>query len=983
MSSNVPTPSSGSVTSAPKRRTSSGTSRNVRNKVIPTGGSSRSFVLRINKDRLVRYIKTGRLDANPDFKRAAIRAVFEIKDDLMTLSYHRNRYGRWVVNVYGSNGFIRHPTSRTLANVEVPSDYILSPLNFVREMRHYVLGLDYDDWDIKACHQVLLQAFCRVWKLETPILDDYLANREEKYLQPVADMIPSDVPRDAARDLAKMLFLRVTYGGSWVGFAKDCKKDVTDKRTGKLIHKGFKLGAPCTCVTNYEDEMRSIFQKFPAEMGNRYHDIAVFLNNKPVPPQCFNAKTWDWGRLDHAETLGASVLSTHLQDVEFHIVDECMKMIPEPLLGLYEYDGFHVRKGSIITAEHLQKSTVDTGIRFGVNLGSVVWEKKQMNVPTEYDAIDPEVPLAWKEELEAQIEDDAEYDTEALKKLPEVIQNIIVLWLTGDPKGPRVTDTGCARVYGELHKDIATNGNRFFRIDDISGRYIEFESKEAAIDIVGNKVRDAVVSVLASIKLRCLPLLKLNYFENGNFRTRCGKEAFALPQNIDSDLTKKLDTNTNVIGFDNGVIDLDEAVSAYKEGRPFAVRKARPDEYVAKSCGYDYRFIPRHEATEDNPADPEMDEITSVIMKMFVAKSPDGGIDTDDDAGCDTVTKLLAQLASALRRGNRHQVAQFFVGIGANGKSVLMNLLKLALGQYVVHVNQKFWSEPLPCANTPAPLVCAMRNAMFYLTSELDQDSKINSGLFKALVTCDPVEVRNLYEKILYLCEWGARALFGINDMPKFTDRDAGFAAIRRITATNFPFVFVPGDKYKGLEELGKGLENSDFKAEAGPFVRLADEQLTDRVHLKKLGVSFFNLLLHVFCQYETTGCKFETSEQQDAYTKEVHGTIDIISPWASTYIKRAGPDDFVLTEELFENFVTRTYISDEENRLKPKEFAERFAKIAKFNGWKAAPNMRSGLRYNHETGAVETYVDKGIIKNNTKKGRGYNGIRLDFSDLV
>ena len=55
-------------------------------------------------------------------------------------------------------------------------------------------------------------------------------------------------------------------------------------------------------------------------------------------------------------------------------------------------------------------------------------------------------------------------------------------------------------------------------------------------------------------------------------------------------IDEKLDCNLNLLGFENGVLD-------FSHGKP-TFRKAKADEYVSMSCGYDFKWLSEKECEE-------------------------------------------------------------------------------------------------------------------------------------------------------------------------------------------------------------------------------------------------------------------------------------------------------------------------------------------------------------------------------------------------
>ena len=93
--------------------------------------------------------------------------------------------------------------------------------------------------------------------------------------------------------------------------------------------------------------------------------------------------------------------------------------------------------------------------------------------------------------------------------------------------------------------------------------------------------------------------------QHGDFMSRChclikrlesNKSRNEITKEIIQEITdnafidEKLDCNQNLLGFENGVLD-------FSHGKP-TFRKAKADEYVSMSCGYDFKWLPAKEYEE-------------------------------------------------------------------------------------------------------------------------------------------------------------------------------------------------------------------------------------------------------------------------------------------------------------------------------------------------------------------------------------------------
>jgi hypothetical protein len=441
-----------------------------------------------------------------------------------------------------------------------------------------------------------------------------------------------------------------------------------------------------------------------------------------------------------------------------------------------------------------------------------------------------------------------------------------------------------------------------------------------------------------------------NKLETEGFRNSVANAVRASRRVLRGDLPRLLDADPMLICFDNGVLHLDEAVDFLSREEEPKVRAAiYGKEFVSKTTGYDFKW--------HGVDSPNMCKMRCVVANMFVKGGKDGQPARDDVVGWNTLDCVVNQLGSALEIGNIHQIAMFLLGIGSNGKTVLMNLIKLAMGDYAVFVDQSFWLQPVVGADKPAPLTVSMIGARFYLTSEIEVGSKINAGNFKSVVGSDSRQCRTLFSKRLHTCDFGGLGIFGINDMPEFSER--GQAILRRVVATEFPFYFTSRPEFQGLD-----------------VVKAADEDLSSRPGLKRWSPLFFNLILQGYFDYVTKlGRKLVMSDQHKAFTKEVHSGIDAITPWAREWLcKKPGDTNaFELTSVLHGHFCRVS-----ESSMGLKEFSESFAKIAHLEGYKKAPSTRWAV-LRDDAGIELSSMADGKQVPVRKKGAGYNFLCLNY----
>jgi P4 family phage/plasmid primase-like protien len=217
---------------------------------------------------------------------------------------------------------------------------------------------------------------------------------------------------------------------------------------------------------------------------------------------------------------------------------------------------------------------------------------------------------------------------------------------------------------------------------------------------------------------------------------------------------------------------------------------------------------------EYDPTDPVQAEIADFFSKLF-----------PDPILREWVLKLLA---SCLEGKNREQCYYTFQGVGGNGKSKLVDLMVMTLGDYQSSLQSTALTRKRPESGAANPDIMSIKNKRFIYMQEPDDREPLNTSRMKQFSGEDAVEARGLYAdqerfkisgKLFMMC----------NALPTINAMDRG--TWRRVRLIPFVSKFVnPGDK-----ELATGVPNV--------FAR--DMNLNAK--LKKWRSGFLSLLVHIY----------------------------------------------------------------------------------------------------------------------------------------
>ena len=149
---------------------------------------------------------------------------------------------------------------------------------------------------------------------------------------------------------------------------------------------------------------------------------------------------------------------------------------------------------------------------------------------------------------------------------------------------------------------------------------------------------------------------------------------------------------------------------------------------------------------------------------------------------------MWRKLASCLEGANKEQTYETWIGVGGNGKSKLVDLVSMALGDYATSLQSTAMTRKRPESGAANPDIMAIRNKRFIYMAEPDDREPLNTSRMKQFTGEDDVEARGLFEdqtkfkitgKIFMLC----------NAFPAINTMDRG--TWRRVRAVPFESKFV------------------------------------------------------------------------------------------------------------------------------------------------------------------------------------------------
>jgi len=323
-------------------------------------------------------------------------------------------------------------------------------------------------------------------------------------------------------------------------------------------------------------------------------------------------------------------------------------------------------------------------------------------------------------------------------------------------------------------------------------------------------------------------------------------------------IMEEFDTNNDLIGFENGIYDLKN--NTFREGRP--------EDYVTLSTKiilpingsiesgedqekYRRRSIPDCNIPLDelNPRIAEIDNYNRLRddLRDFIKQ-----IIPDDELRDYTVRYI----SKCLSGDNRDEEFNIWTGSGGNGKSKLVELIQLSLGEYACNLPVALLTQKRKASGAAAPEMARTRGKRFVFMQEPDVNETLNVGEMKEITGNDKIQARGLYKepfeftpqfKLLLMC----------NQLPNIPSNDDG--TWRRLRAVPFISSFVKE-------------EDVDIKFNRYPI----DKQLKKK--LPYWIIPFMGILLEEWREYDKNGINIP--EAVTDKTRDYRNSNDVIGKW-------------------------------------------------------------------------------------------------------
>jgi P4 family phage/plasmid primase-like protien len=235
----------------------------------------------------------------------------------------------------------------------------------------------------------------------------------------------------------------------------------------------------------------------------------------------------------------------------------------------------------------------------------------------------------------------------------------------------------------------------------------------------------------------------------------------------DENFIRNMDTNKYLLCFNNGVIDFTNKI--FREGYP--------EDYISKTTRINY--IPYNESDENWSKTAE--ELTKFMSTLFPIP--------------DLNRYMWDHLASCLIGTTKNQTFHVYHGSGSNGKSLLVDLMSVCLGDYKGTVPITLVTDIRGKIGGTSDEVLKLKGVRLAVMQEPSKNAKLNEGIMKELTGGDPVQARGLYsESEIFIPQF--KLVVGTNNLFDIDSNDDG--TWRRIRKCPFVSKFVDdGEHYE------------------------------------------------------------------------------------------------------------------------------------------------------------------------------------------
>ena len=329
----------------------------------------------------------------------------------------------------------------------------------------------------------------------------------------------------------------------------------------------------------------------------------------------------------------------------------------------------------------------------------------------------------------------------------------------------------------------------------------------------------------------------------------------------DKEFLEQLDANTQLLGFENCIFDLQTGM----------FRLGEPSDFVSLSCGItidlyngdqfpisiDNYYKTMKKAEDYDELDCQLQDFLKKILPIPEVRE-----------------YTLRKIASCLLGDIREEKFHIWTGSGGNGKSKLVDLIDNVFGEYACKLPVALLTQKRGQSSGANPELARTKGKRFISMQEPNVDEKINIGLMKELTGGDKITARRLFKDCQDFKPQFTLFLM-CNQLPDVPGDDDG--TWRRLEVVEFISKFrdkvTPGDDKNNIYKM--------------------DMQLTEKLEQWKL--PFLLMLLDTYCNVynkpEGEGGGIIVPDEVTKQTAKYRATNDLIAQFMDEQYEETGTD--------------------------------------------------------------------------------------------
>jgi P4 family phage/plasmid primase-like protien len=337
-----------------------------------------------------------------------------------------------------------------------------------------------------------------------------------------------------------------------------------------------------------------------------------------------------------------------------------------------------------------------------------------------------------------------------------------------------------------IELDDAIDIKRKISLDVINAYYkLNADLSKTASEMDSTSYEKEIILERCKLVLKVISKLKTNSFKKSVI-SECS-ELFHVPK-----FEEMLDVKFNIIGFENGVYDLERG----------EFRDGLPEDYMSFTTGIEYEEF-------ENEDDQYIGVKT--FLEQVLPKKP--------------VREYVITLLSSFLSGKTgHEKFHIWTGCGGNGKSKLIELFRIGFGDYCCTLPINIITEKRARAEANNPALARTKGKRFACLQEPESNEQINVGLMKELTGGDTIQASAKYkDPIEFKPQF--KMVLTCNELPAVNSNDRG--TWRRLRLVEF---------------ISQFMEDPD---PSNPYQFEIDEDLDDKLHEWKSAFMFILIERH------------------------------------------------------------------------------------------------------------------------------------------